>query len=211
MFVSFGSDLAQLFSFTCEWAVNDWMSNSLHLFCPNRKPFAIPSYFHSHLIYAEQKWKNHAYYAVSVIFELLLCTVEKLHTSWITHSPFILFKTQWGFEADKNREMWWYLSIREATLSCMLILTHTHTHTPGPSPQKQRSFCQELTVAVCLRMVRDWHWELGECFSHGAVCVKACFQYAKRVRARGRAGEVQRAYSWYFVNTLVRVRWVIVM
>ncbi len=87
----------------------------------------IPSYFHSHLIYAEQKWKNHAYYAVSVIFELLLCTVEKLHTSWITHSPFILFKTQWGFEADKNREMWWYLSIREATLSCMLILTHTHT------------------------------------------------------------------------------------
>ncbi len=90
---------------------------------------------------------------------------------------------------------------------CLYSHTHTHTHTPGPSPQKQRSFCQELTVAVCLRMVRDWHWELGECFSHGAVCVKACFQYAKCVRARGRAGEVRRAYSWYFV----RVRWVIVM
>ncbi len=100
----------------------------------------IPSYFHSHLIYAEQKWKNHAYYAVSVIFKLLLCTVEKLHTSWITHSPFILFKTQWGFEADKNREMWWYLSIREVTLSCMLIHTHTHTHS--------RPFSSETTVLL---------------------------------------------------------------
>lgn len=114
------------------------MSNSLSLFCPNRKPFAIPSYIHSHLIYAEQKLKNHAHYTVSVFVELLLCTVEELHASWITHSPFILFKTQWGFEAYKNRELWWYLSIREATLSCMLIHTHTHF----------RPFSSETTVLL---------------------------------------------------------------
>lgn len=88
-----------------------------------------------------------------------------------------------------------------------------YIHTSGPSPQKQRSFCQELVVAACLsRLLVDGQgltlraWRVFLPWCRLPVCVKACFQYAKRVWARGRAGEVRQAHSWYFVNTLVQVR-----
>lgn len=88
-----------------------------------------------------------------------------------------------------------------------------YIHTSGPSPQKQRSFCQELAVALCHSRLlvdgqgltlRAWRVFLPWCCL--LVCVKVCFQYAKRVQAHSRAEEVGRAHFWYFVNTLVRVR-----